>query len=318
MRPIRDAFRRALHGVLARPGRTALAAFGLGLGAAAVLELVGALDPEVRSRRLETPRISVLTASAHDRTSSVPIVAMSADATRRAGLEIAEGRLLADLDVRDARRVAVLGAGVRAELFGSRPTLFERVEIGDARFTVVGVLAAGTARAGGGDLDRSVLVPASAAPEALASVEPAAAGGASGRAAARRRAPLDLTARGLLAASSLLLGGAVLAAAMQATGLERAREIAVRRLVGATRREVFGELWLESVLVALLGGAAGVLAGLGLHEIQRVLGPMPPVELPIWGVPFALVLAVGIGAAAGLAPARRAAHLDPTRTLRGE
>ncbi len=317
MTPIRDALRRALQGVLARPGRTALTAFGIGLGAAAVLELVGALHTEARSRRLETPRISVLTVSAHDRTSSVPIVAMSADATRRAGLEIAEGRLLADLDVRDARRVAVLGAGVRAELFGSRSTLFERVEIGDARFTVVGVLAAGTARAGGRDLDRSVLVPASAAPEVLASVEPVAAR-ASGRAAAGRRAPLDLTARGLLAASSLLLGGAVLAAAMQATGLERAREIAVRRLVGATRREVFGELWLESVLVALLGGTAGVIAGLGLHQIERVLGPMPAVELPVWGVPFALVLAVGLGAAAGLAPARRAAHRDPTRTLRGE
>jgi len=314
MTPIRDSLRRALQGTLARPGRTALTAFGIGLGAAAVLELVGALHPEARSRRLEAPRISVLTASARERASAAPIVAISADATRRAGLEIAEGRLLVDLDVRDARHVAVLGAGLRAELFGSRSTVFESVEIGDVRFRVVGVLAAGAALGGGGDLDRSVLVPASAAPDALASAEPVAAGGASGRAAAP-----DLYARGLLAASSLLLGGAVLANAMQATGLERAREIAVRRLVGATKREVFGELWLESVLVALVGGTAGVLAGLGLHAIEQLLSPMPAAhEIPVWGVPLALATAVCLGAAAGLVPARRAAHLDPTRTLRGE
>src|SRR4030095_13871846 len=108
-------------------------------------------------------------------------------------------------------------------------------------------------------LDGAVLVPARAAPEVLASAS-AGTGGAVGRGA-----EIDLAARPLLAASCLLLGGAVLASAMLATALERAGEVAVRRLIGAPRREVFRELWLEAVLLALVGGAAGIAGGQGLH-----------------------------------------------------
>ena len=307
MTDLRAALRRSLESLLARPGRTALAAFGLGLGAAAVFELVGALDPEVRARRLEAPRIPIFTADARAR--ALPVVALAAGELRRAGLALAEGRTFADLDARDARRVAVLGAAARAELFDAGPALAESVEIAGERFVVIGVLAPGAAHAREGVLDSAVLVPASAAPEALASA--LAAG-------APRGGGVELGARSLLAASCLLLGGAVLASAMLATALERAGEVAMRRLVGATRREVFRELWLEALLQALVAGAAGVAAGQGLHALGVGLaGPAAPGS-SAWGPPLALATTLAIGAAAGFFPAHRAAQRDPTRALRGE
>jgi putative ABC transport system permease protein len=83
----------------------------------------------------------------------------------------------------------------------------------------------------------------------------------------------------------------------------------MRRVVGATRGEVFGELLLESVLVAAGGGLAGIAAALALGSAGPDAG---------CGASAALALALLVGAAAGLGPALRAARLDPVRVLRDE
>src|SRR5262245_20809847 len=297
MTRLRDVLRRALQSALARPGRTALTAFGIGLAAAAALELLGALDSEARARRLQAPRIPFFTASAGDRASAVSVVALGADEVHDASLELAEGRLFADLDTRAVRGVAVLGARARAELFGPEPALGASVEIAGERFTVIGLLATGAFHATAGALDGSVVVPAHEAPAAHARA--GAGGDASAGTSARPRGAIDLALRGLLAASSALFGAAVRANAMLATGLERAREVALRRLVGATRREVRSELWLEAILQALVGGVAGVLAVLGLHALGFRLPAEAAGDPPAWAVPLALAASLCVGAAGG-------------------
>ena len=117
---------------------------------------------------------------------------------------------------------------------------------------------------------------------------------------------------GVVAALSLLLGGCALASAMLATVIERAREIALRLVVGATRREVFAELLLESVLVSSIGGLAGGAFALALGP---GLSTGLTGDLVVWSAPMALTLAALVGAAAGLLPALRAAWIDPVRAL---
>jgi hypothetical protein len=319
MTRLRDALARGLSSILARPGRTALTAFGIGIGAAAALQLFDAAQAGSGppGRRSAPPaRIPRLMVSHGERESLASVWATTPERAQRAGLVAVEGRSLAALDLRDARRVAVIGAGLRAELFGFRSALLQPIEIGDTRFTVVGVFAAPAPGSGGErglDAERAVVLPESSATGELASLVSPSGGPASGSGAARpgpRRSAAAVL--GPLAAISLLLGGAALASAMLATVVERRREIALRRVVGATRAEVFAECLLESMLVGGAGGLAGIVGALALEPGPAAGGA------PAWGAPAALALAALVGAAAGLLPALRAARLDPLEVLRAE
>jgi putative ABC transport system permease protein len=310
MTRLRDLLARGLRSALARPGRTALTAFGIGVGAAAVLQLLGVAEagPERRGAPARIPRLMV---SNGERTSLASVWATTPERARRAGIPVIEGRPLADLDLRDARRVALIGAGVRAELFGFQGALLRPIEIEGSRFTVVGVLEPRPAPELAGELDpdRAVLVPESSAAGHLAILQ-LGPGPAPSAAATARGMPLARGSLAPLAAILLLLGAAALASAMLATGIERTRETAMRRVVGATRGEVFCELLFESVLVSAAGGLAGIAAALAATGASGAP--------PLWEAPAALAVAMLAGAAAGLGPALRAARLDPARVLREE
>jgi putative ABC transport system permease protein len=74
------------------------------------------------------------------RESTARVVATNADYAAVTDFRAAQGRFLSSLDVADAKRVAVIGAGVVQELFGPQNPLGRRIRIGDEQFTVVGVM----------------------------------------------------------------------------------------------------------------------------------------------------------------------------------
>jgi putative ABC transport system permease protein len=97
--------------------------------------------------------------------------------------------------------------------------------------------------------------------------------------------------------------------------LERRSEIGLRRALGATRRQIRGQFLAEAVLLAVIGGAAGVAAGV-LSTVVYAQSKQWQVVVPVEAWAGGIAAAVVIGAVAGLVPALRAARLSPTEALR--
>ena len=118
-----------------------------------------------------------------------------------------------------------------------------------------------------------------------------------------------------LGAVSLLVGGVGIANVMVMGVLERRGEIGLRRALGATRAHVRRQFLGESVVMAGIGGVAGVVLG-GIvtagYAWSRDLPAVVPAEAIFGGAAVALLL----GAIAGLYPAVRAARLSPVEALR--
>ena len=134
--------------------------------------------------------------------------------------------------------------------------------------------------------------------------------------AARAAAKSAFTALFLgLGAVALVVGGLGIANVMVISVLERRSEIGLRRALGATRRHIGVQFLTESVLLAAIGGVAGLAAGVaviaGYASSRGWDVTIPPLVL-VGG----LAAAVAIGAVAGLYPAARAARMAPTDALR--
>ncbi|WP_250035790.1 ABC transporter permease [Paractinoplanes maris] len=133
--------------------------------------------------------------------------------------------------------------------------------------------------------------------------------------AARRATDKTFTALLLgLGAVALLVGGIGVANTMVISVLERRAEIGLRRSLGATRGQIRTQFVTESLLLSLLGGAAGVLLGYLVTGLYATTQTWPTV-VPWWALAGGVGATVVIGAIAGLYPAIRAARLAPTEAL---
>ncbi|MDB6168827.1 MAG: hypothetical protein JWM88_1691 [Verrucomicrobia bacterium] len=140
------------------------------------------------------------------------------------------------------------------------------------------------------------------------------------RATEYRRTERSLkTSMGGVSAISLFVGGIVITNIMLASIKERIREIGVRKALGARRRDIFMQLMAEALAIGAVGGALGVLAGIGLVNLLVWLLPGQPPPLL---VPSAIALGFGAslltGLIAGAYPAFTAARLDPIGALQNE
>jgi len=266
----------------------------------------------------------------------------------------AEGRPLNEIDVRERRYVAVVGADVAERLFDGVSPVGRDVRILGERFTVVGVVAK-KGRVLGQSFDGFVLLPlrtfemlygrrntttvsvkmpdAEAVPSGMARAEEAMR-------VAHRLRPGDENDFSVDAADALIdfwrrltrvlfsvipavvgigvvVGGIVIMNIMLMAVTERTHEIGIRKAVGARRRDIRGQFIAEAVMLAAAGGVGGVMVGWGLASLVALASPLPA-RVTAWSVALAVALGAGIGVLFGVYPATRAARLDPVAAMRAE
>jgi putative ABC transport system permease protein len=124
---------------------------------------------------------------------------------------------------------------------------------------------------------------------------------------------------GLIAGISLLVGGIGIMNIMLASISERVREIGIRKSVGAGTSDIFIQILVESVVIAILGGLAGLATSFGLVHMISSFSPSGNAPI-ITGTSLAVAFgfSVLIGVLAGIFPAVKAARLNPIQALRYE
>ncbi|HEX2164412.1 MAG TPA: ABC transporter permease [Thermoanaerobaculia bacterium] len=271
---------------------------------------------------------------------------------------VGEGRFFSEIDLRNRRRVVVVGQEVVDELrLGAEPVGRE-IYVGGRAATVIGVMEE-KGQSLGQDFDSLVFVPYDTAltlfgrragdqvqlrlkaePEAVAEVEDGI------RRVLRRRHDipeddpndfqilkqddlLDLY-RSILGAVTAVIGGVVgVALVVGGIGImnimlvsvtERTREIGLRKAVGARRRDILWQFLIEAVTLSLVGGAIGLAAGYGLGALVTSLLPidLPPAYVPLWAILLAFGFSAAVGVFFGIYPAGKASRLDPIEALRYE
>ena len=115
----------------------------------------------------------------------------------------------------------------------------------------------------------------------------------------------------------LIIGGVVIMNVMLASVTERTREIGIRKSLGARRNDILMQFMVESTVMALVGGAIGVLLAWLLAVVVRNTTPVP-MSVPIMAVAASIGISSAVGMFFGVYPARKAARLDPIEALRYE
>ena len=122
---------------------------------------------------------------------------------------------------------------------------------------------------------------------------------------------------GAIALISLVVGGIVIMNIMLVSVTERTREIGIRKALGARRNDILLQFLIESGVMAGVGGAFGILLGIGIATIVTVLAGFPS-AVALWSVFAGLIMATSTGIFFGVYPARKAADLDPIVALRAD
>jgi len=293
--------------------------------------IVGAGDVHVGARVRETP-----------------VLGSTSDVKEIRGMEVAQGSFLPEADPRQILPVCVIGTKVAAELFGARQALGEWVRIGDRRFRVIGIMA----RQGeslGFNTDEIVIVPLAAA-QALFNTEalfrvlveaksreqiPYAKADVEEIIRLRHEGERDVTvitqdavlatfdrilraltlAVGGIAAISLAVAGILVMNVMLIAVTQRRREIGLLKALGATGRQIRLVFFTEAVILAIGGASVGLLMGQLASRFAVQLYPNIPFQAPWWALIAAPATAVITSVLFTVAPARRAARLDPVQAL---
>jgi putative ABC transport system permease protein len=269
---------------------------------------------------------------------------------------LASGSMFVDRDVRGAAKVAVIGAKTANQLFGPVDPVGQSIRVKNIPFLIIGVLAGKGAGMGGNDQDDRLIIPYTTAMKRLtgdrylriinvqvSSSERMSLAEQQIGAILRQRHRLPAGSKddfnilnqkeisdtvgsistvitsflGAVGGISLLVGGIGIMNIMLVSVTERTREIGIRMAVGAKGRDILLQFLIEAVTLSLLGGAIGVLGGLGVSKLTAVVAGFEAI-VSQGSVILAFTVSFLVGLFFGIYPARRAAALDPIDALRYE
>lgn len=264
---------------------------------------------------------------------------------------VRQGVFLPETDPRQGSSLAVIGPNLKRELFGDRNALGEYVRIGGERFLVIGVMAPKGYMLGVNIDDAAYIPVARALPlfnrEGLMEVDVLFSNVSATTAVTRairealmqrHRGEEDFTittqtemlgtldriigvvswAVGAIGAISLVVGAIGILTMMWISVNERTAEIGLVKSLGATREQILLLFLGEAALISTTGGVIGLLVGYGLSRVLHLIVPKLPLSTPVEFALLAIAVSFGVGLAAGVLPARRAAMLDPVEALTTE
>ena len=284
------------------------------------------------------------------------VVGVEPDYLAIQSLELTSGLFFNDHDVDVRNRVAIIGTTVATNLFGAVNPVGKKIRIGNAPYTVIGLLKSKGGSTGGQDQDDTILIPLTTAQERLVGVTHVQRINVQvdssdkmdevqsniekllrQRHKIREGAEDDFNVRnmssileemnstttkitlfiGAIAGISLIVGGVGIMNITLASVTERTREIGTRKAIGATYNSIMLQFIIESTLISVIGGIFGIIIGVSLTQIvSKLFGTVMVVSWISIAVSFGFSLFVGIFF--GILPARKAARLDPIDALRYE
>ena len=285
---------------------------------------------------------------AQGRSRRVTAYGQGADFSRAFNMQVEIGQFLPDDDPRNPRAYVVLGAKVRNELFGDANPLGALLQVGGARFRVIGVMSS-KGNILGFDLDDTVFIPTTRALEVFnrqgvmeinfsyfPDIPIEAVTDDIQRILIARHGREDFTVKpqrqmlstlstvlnvlkfavAALGGISLLVGAVGMITLMHIAVSERVAEIGLLSALGTTRARIAMIFLLESTALATAGGLIGLIIGTSIAWFLKLSISGLPVNIPWNYVISALCISMVIGLAAGMMPAIRAAKLNPVDALR--
>lgn len=269
---------------------------------------------------------------------------------------VKSGRFITASQVERRERVAVIGATVATNLFGTEDPVGKDIRIKNNPYKVIGVLESKGSGSFGNDQDDVIYIPYTTGMERLQGVDylrmiyiKAKDGVDLDRLQTdvenilrvrhniknpelddfnvRNMATIMATVEettatmtlflGAVAAISLVVGGIGIMNIMLVSVTERTREIGVRKALGATYRVIVMQFLIEAVVISLVGGAIGILVGIGASKLIGTLTSMKTV-ISMGPILLSFGFSMAIGLVFGLYPARKAAKLNPIDALHYE
>jgi macrolide transport system ATP-binding/permease protein len=120
-----------------------------------------------------------------------------------------------------------------------------------------------------------------------------------------------------VASISLLVGGIGIMNILLVSVTERTREIGIRMAIGARRVHILLQFLVEAILLGMVGGAGGILAGIGASEAISSIAKWPTLLSPT-AIIGGFLFSAAVGIFFGYYPARKASLLNPIDALRYE
>ncbi|HET7833432.1 MAG TPA: ABC transporter permease [Gallionella sp.] len=265
-------------------------------------------------------------------------------------MKVQSGTFLPPDDPTRARAFVVLGTKIRDELFSGVNPLGSYLRVAGERYRVMGVMES-KGQILGFDMDDTVYIPAARALEMFnrtslieihvtyqPAADPVKVEQGIRNVLVARHGSEDFTiipqqkaievmgsvldvitfSVGALGGISLLVGGVGILTIMTMAVTERTSEIGLLRALGARREQVLTLFLGEAMLLAGLGGLAGLALGIGIANALHLMFSALPVHTPWLFAIVAELTAVTIGLVTGVVPAMRAARLNPVEALRTE
>ncbi|MEK8023873.1 MAG: ABC transporter permease [Candidatus Hydrogenedentota bacterium] len=286
-----------------------------------------------------------------DRARSVFIYGVTAEMTDVWKFKLRQGSFLPPGDPRHGAPLAVIGPGLKREIFGDRNALGEHVRIGGERFLVIGIMAPKGYMLGI-NIDDAAYIPVSRAlpifnREGLMEIDVLFSNVSATHAVSESiRKSLISLHRGdedftivtqtemlgtledvIRIVSAAVLGIGAISLIVGAIGIltmmwisvnERTAEIGLAKALGATNGQILMLFIGEAVMLSTTGGIIGLATGFGLSRLLGYFVPQLPLATPIEFAVLAIGVSFIVGMLSGVLPARRAAMLDPVEALSAE